>query len=132
MQVVTAAIVLREDSVLLARRAPGQKLAGMWEFPGGKVEGDESLPACLARELLEELGIAVSVGEVIAESIYKYGHGEICLVAMRTSIVAGEITPTVHDRVEWVRLRELLQHSLAPADVPIAEALLATRNESEE
>lgn len=131
MQVVTAAIVLREDTVLLARRAPGQKLPGMWEFPGGKVEGDESLPTCLARELLEELGISVSVGEVFAESIYKYGHGEIRLVAMHADIVAGEIGPTVHDRVEWVSLGDILNYCLAPADVPIAVALVDAASSQE-
>jgi 8-oxo-dGTP diphosphatase len=123
MLVVTAAIILRGDAVLLARRAPGQKLAGMWEFPGGKVEGDESLPACLERELLEELGVTVSVGDVFAESIYKYGNGEIRLVAMCAEIAAGTLTLAVHDRVEWVPLRNLQGYDLAPADIPIARKL---------
>ena len=68
---VTAAIILRDDRVLLARRSSGQKLAGFWEFPGGKVEAGETPESCLARELEEELGIGVHVGRKFAESLHQ-------------------------------------------------------------
>jgi 8-oxo-dGTP diphosphatase len=61
---VAAAIIQKEDCILLARRSPGEKLAGFWEFPGGKVENGESPEECLARELREELGIGVKWCEV--------------------------------------------------------------------
>ena len=68
MKIVTAAIVQDNGRYLIARRRLGEKLAGMWEFPGGKVEFGESLPECLKRELMEELGVKADVGEVLAES----------------------------------------------------------------
>ena len=73
---VTAAIILRDDRVLLARRSSGQKLAGFWEFPGGKVEAGETPESCLARELEEELGIGVHVGRKFAESLHQYRSRE--------------------------------------------------------
>lgn len=124
MKLVTAAVIRRNDAILLARRQPGQKLAGYWEFPGGKVEEGETLPACLQREMVEELGVEVQIGEVVATSDYVYAHGAIHLVALETSILSGELRPTVHDQVAWVPLAQLLQYRLAPADIPIAEALV--------
>lgn len=68
MKTVTAAIVVRDRHVFLARRAVDQKLAGFWEFPGGKLEGDETLRECLVRELREELGVSSTAGTVLRES----------------------------------------------------------------
>ncbi len=65
MTTVTCAIIEKEGKILLARRAVGQKLAGKWEFPGGKVEDGESPEECLKRELEEEFGIQVEVGAFI-------------------------------------------------------------------
>ena len=87
MKAVTAAIIQSGDSFLIARRAPGEKLAGFWEFPGGKVEPNETLQECLERELKEELGLTVRAGDVITESAYHYEHGSINLVAISASIV---------------------------------------------
>lgn len=125
LKIVTAAIIRRGDTVLLARRQPGQKLAGYWEFPGGKVEEGESLAACLQREIAEELGVQVAVGAVVATSDYVYAHGAIRLVAMATTILSEELHPTVHDQLAWVPVQQLRHYRLAPADIPIAEALLA-------
>ncbi len=126
METVTAAVIVQGGRVLIARRRPGEKLAGMWVFPGGKVERGETLEDCLARELREELGLIVSVGPVLAESIYHYEHGSIRLVAMQTVVRDGTINLSVHDRAEWVYLRDLTSFSLAPADIPIADRLKET------
>lgn len=123
MKTVTAAIIVKDGYVLATRRASGQSLAGHWEFPGGKVEPGETLAQCLARELKEELGLDVSVGEVIAESEYHYDHGAIRLIALRTEILEGTITLTVHDEAKWVLPTKLEDLQLAPADIPIARAL---------
>ena len=63
-KIVTAAIVLQDNKVLLTRRALGQSLEGYWEFPGGKVEEGESLQECLKREIFEELGVQVMLGNI--------------------------------------------------------------------
>lgn len=87
MKAVTTAIIQSGDSFLIARWATGEKLAGFWEFPGGKVEPNETLQECLERELKKELRLTVRAGDVIAESAYHYEHGSINLVVISASIV---------------------------------------------
>jgi 8-oxo-dGTP pyrophosphatase MutT (NUDIX family) len=71
MQNVTAAVIYNNGKVLLTRRAPGEKHAGWWEFPGGKIEEGETPEQCLARELTEELGIETVIGRLAAESVFE-------------------------------------------------------------
>jgi 8-oxo-dGTP diphosphatase len=125
MKTVAAAIILREQDVLLARRGPLEQLAGYWEFPGGKVEPGESLADCLQRELREELGVDAVIGDVVAESTYRYDHGSFLLVGMRTHLKSTNIRLTVHDQATWVPVTDLLSYALAPADIPIAAAIVA-------
>jgi 8-oxo-dGTP diphosphatase len=121
-RVVTAAIIRRVDCVLLARRSPGEKLAGSWEFPGGKVEAGETPEGSLARELLEELGIGVRIGGRVAESSYEYEHGTFRVIAYLVDWISGEPSPNVHDRLEWVKIDDLTSYQLLPADIPINRA----------
>ncbi len=121
--IVTAAILRRRKAVLLTRRAPGEKLAGLWEFPGGKVHAGETPEECLARELLEELSLTCSVGPKVAESDYRYDHGAFTIVAYEAEILSGSMALTVHDKAEWAAIGKLLDYELAPADIPIAEAV---------
>lgn len=122
MQDVTAAIVVNEaGEVLLARRAPGEKHAGSWEFPGGKVEANETPEECLVREMLEECGIHVGINGFVAESVYLTSGGGIRLLAYRCEILAGNLTMSVHDAYRWVVPSELYTYNLLPADVPIAK-----------
>jgi mutator protein MutT len=88
--VVTAAIIQRKEYVLLARRSPGEKLAGFWEFPGGKVEDGETPEACLARELDEERRITVRIGAKCVESLHQYDHGSFRIVAYFVEWLAGD------------------------------------------
>ena len=125
MKNVTAAIIQRDDKYLLARRAPGQNLAGYWEFPGGKVEADETFEDCLARELMEELNLETQVLDHFCDSVYHYDKGSINLVAYRVQILGGEMTLSVHDQVDWFKPQEMLTLNLAPADIPIAKRLVA-------
>jgi 5-methylcytosine-specific restriction protein A len=124
MKIVAAAIIRRDTSFLVARRSEGQKLAGFWEFPGGKLEARETLQACIERELLEELGVRSVAGPVLVESHYEYEHGEILLKAIDTRLVDENFTLSVHDEVCWLSAHQILRLNLAPADIPIAEFLL--------
>lgn len=121
MITVTAAIIREKDSILIARRKPGQRLAGYWEFPGGKIEEGETLQACLKREIFEEFGWNIQIGEIVATNIHSYERGDIYLVAMEALILSGTPVLTVHDKMEWVPVARLLEYQLAPADIPIAE-----------
>jgi len=123
MKDVTAAIIIQNNQVLLTRRAPGEKHAGGWEFPGGKVEPGESPETCLRRELLEELEIETTIGDKLTESIHTYETGAIRLLAYRATILSGSLRLHVHDEYQWVSVAKLTQYKLLPADVPIAEYL---------
>ena len=122
---VAAAIIVQEGCVLLARRQPGASLAGFWEFPGGKMEKGESPQQCLQRELREELEITAEVGPVIAENIHYYEDKTVHLLALKTTILTGIPQKKVHDRVAYISLHHLLSMKLAPADIPIAAAIIA-------
>ena len=123
MREVSAAIIIRDQKVLMARRAAGESLAGFWEFPGGKREADETISDCLIREIREELALNIKVLGEFGVSDYQYPGGEIRLIGLLAEIKNGEISMTVHDAVEWIELRKVLDYKLAPADIPLAEKL---------
>ena len=127
---VVAAAVVKNGRVLAVRRAPGQKLEGKWEFPGGKVEVGETDGAALSRELREELGIFGEAGAFVGESEFRYAFGDVRLRLYYFAWQSGEIALTVHDHMDWVTPVDLEAVDFAPADVPLA-ALLADRMERE-
>lgn len=129
MKLVTAAIIYKGNTVLITRRGSKEKLAGYWEFPGGKIEEGETPQECLQRELFEELGVRAKADKIIAESEYHYEHGSFRLLAMLTSIEEDTFSLKVHDKVEWVPLQYLLQYKLAPADIPIARVIMERNGE---
>jgi 8-oxo-dGTP diphosphatase len=124
MQIVTAAVIEKGGRILIARRKKGDRMEGMWEFPGGKPEGNESPEECLARELREEFGIETQIGEFLVSSPYEYPHLAIELLAYRATYIAGEFKLNDHDEIRWVLPSELLRYDLAGADVPVAEVLM--------
>ena len=124
MKEVSAAIVVDNETVLLARRNPDDKLAGIWEFPGGKVEANETPQQCLERELQEELGVSSTAGDVFLESVFEYDHGKFKIIAMYTDLHSKVFTLSSHDKAEWVPTTELLNYKLLPADIPIAEKII--------
>jgi len=125
---VAAAVILDGTRALVARRAEGQALAGHWEFPGGKIENWETPQECVEREMFEEFGVRAKAGAVLLETSHVYPNVALELVAVLASIVDGTLTPTVHDKAEWVDIEDLSRRKLAPADKPIADRLLALLN----
>jgi 8-oxo-dGTP diphosphatase len=123
MKDVTAAIIIKEGKVLIARRALGENHAGGWEFPGGKIEPGETPEQCLKRELFEELSIDTKIKGFFAESVYEYSTGSIRLLAYFADILRGDIGLSVHDQIEWAEPGHLLDYNLLPADLPIAVKL---------
>lgn len=120
---VTAAVIRKNGNVLIAQRASGQHLEGLWEFPGGKIENGETPEACLKRELFEEFGIDVSIGRFIAESCFCYNHKNIWLLAYEVEYLDGNFSLNAHSQISWVGLDQLANYSFAPADIPILEEL---------
>lgn len=118
---VTAAIIEKNGKVLSARRKSSSHLAGYWEFPGGKLEDDETPEECLVRELAEEFGITTSVGEFVGESTYDYGEKIVRLLAYRVDHISGEFQLFDHDELCWLALEELECVEWAPADIPLVQ-----------
>ena len=121
---VAAAIIKDKDKILIARRKGGKHLEFKWEFPGGKVDEDETEVEALKRELKEEFSIDTLVRDFVAESLFKYDHININLRAYLTEIVAGEIELNDHDKIAWVNPNQLSSFDFAPADLPIIDSIL--------
>ena len=129
MIVVAAALVDAEARVLLQQRAPGRAMAGLWEFPGGKVEPGERAEAALVRELFEELGIAVA-GEALQPAAFASAdNGGRHMLLLLYLCRAWEGTPQALDAsaLRWLRPSEMRALPMPPADEPLVgwlEALL--------
>lgn len=120
---VTAAILVKDNRILIAKRGPDSRLADKWEFPGGKIESHETPEQCLKREMKEEFDIDVSVGEYLGSSIYHYDHISIELLAFRTRWEGGEIDLKDHDEFQWILPEEIVRFNFAPADRVFIEKL---------
>lgn len=131
--VVVGAAILNDANqptkMLAARRKAPKSLAGFWEFPGGKVEDNESYMAGVIREASEELGVAIEILNLItapSELGWPLDNG-MNMHVYTAVITAGEPRPLIeHDRLEWVELNESELHALEwiPADRPIIDAIL--------
>ena len=121
---VVAAILQKEDKILIARKKQGKPLAGYFEFPGGKIEEGETPEESLIRELMEEMIIKIAVKEYIGESVYDYGNNKvISLLGYTAEIIDGEIKLSDHDIYEWVTLEQINNYKIAPADIPLINKL---------
>jgi 8-oxo-dGTP diphosphatase len=123
---VAAAVIERRAAdgameFLLGQRAPGTFYPGYWEFPGGKVEPGETPEESLKRELLEELGIDVAVGEQLGVCPFRVGEAPMELLVYRTRIVSGKIVCHDHDEVRWVEPGELGRYDLTDPDRRVVE-----------
>lgn len=131
MITVTAAIIEKAHTILVARKCAGLHLAGCWEFPGGKLEENETPEECLTRELMEEFGIRCVVGEYMGESIFDYGSKTIRLLGYMVRHLSGEFTLNDHDAIRWLTPEELANSLTelpwAPADIPLVQAIAARR-----
>lgn len=123
---VLCGLILKEHQILICRRKPEKSLGGYWEFPGGKLEEGETYEECLARELQEELNLMVKVKNHFKTVIHQYDQKTIELISYICEIEYAEIILVDHDQIEWIEVQELLKWNLAPADIPIAEALIET------
>ncbi len=120
---VTAAVLRRGQSVLIAQRPVGGLLGGMWEFPGGKRERGETLEACLRRELREELGVTVRVGPRLGVFRHAYSHFRVTVYAYECTLRRGEPQPREHRRLRWAAVQALGRFPMGKVDRAIAKAI---------
>ncbi|NUS39215.1 MAG: Nudix family hydrolase [Lysobacter sp.] len=124
VEVVAGVITDVRGRILLARRTEGRDLAGLWEFPGGKVEAGESPEAALARELHEELGIEVELGAALIAVPQRYPHKRLRLDVRRIARWHGSARGHEGQALAWVPPRKLPDYPMPPADRPVVAALL--------
>lgn len=130
MTVVAAALIDGEGRILLQRRAPGRQMAGLWEFPGGKVERGEIPEAALARELAEELGIEVAAEDLVPACFASapVGPRHMTLLLYLCRRWRGEPAALDASALAWLRLAEMRPGEMPPADaplIPMLDALIA-------
>lgn len=121
---VVGAVIVRDQTILCAQRGTGP-LAGQWEFPGGKIEADETPEQALEREISEELGCRVLVGERITTTRYEYYFAVVTLTTFFCQLVEGQPAITEHLAVRWVPPFLLDQLDWASADIPAVELIQA-------
>ena len=127
MIVVAAALVDKDGRVLLQQRAPGRVMAGLWEFPGGKLEPAELPEAALVRELQEELGIDADTASLTPAAFASAPLGErhLLLLLYICREWRGEPRPLDAAALQWVRPEEMLALPMPPADKPLIGLLEA-------
>jgi 8-oxo-dGTP diphosphatase len=121
--IVTAAIVRHQGRVLVTQRPATARHGGLWEFPGGKLEADETPVAALQRELLEELDLPVTVGEIFAVIHHRYDWGAVLILAYDCAAVHTRIRNLQVAAHRWLLPAELSALPFLPADLPLIERL---------
>jgi 8-oxo-dGTP diphosphatase len=125
---VAACVLLDGDGrILIAKRPPGRSLAGLWEFPGGKVEPGESPEHALVRELAEELGIEIAAADLapLTFASHAYPDFHLLMPLFLCRRWRGEVRPHEGQELLWVIPAELVSYAMPPADEPLKAVLPA-------
>jgi A/G-specific adenine glycosylase len=128
---VAAAVIRRNGTVLIARRPARGLLGGLWEFPGGKQQAGEDLPACLKREIREELEVEIAVGAPLGMYRHGYTHFHVTLHAFECALLAGEPRPVEASDLRWVPPADLGGFPMGKIDRQISRSLLGSQSEGE-
>ena len=116
MIVVVAGIIYKNNKFLIAQRNLNKSQGGLWEFPRGKVEKDESYERALIREIEEELNADIEVNEYIGESIYQYPEKDIKLIFYKAKLLSDRIELLEHESYKWITKDEKDKYEFAGAD----------------
>jgi 8-oxo-dGTP diphosphatase len=122
---VVGAAIVRDGRCLAAQRGPDMRLPGKWEFPGGKVEDGEDPRSALAREVREELGLEIEVGELLGTGRDDGGESAVRLDVYLATLAGGELRLLEHGDVRWLAPAELDSVDWAAADRPVLPLLHA-------
>ena len=121
---VAAGLINQDGRYLIARRKSGVHLAGLWEFPGGKMEIGKTEQECLKRELLEELGTSVEVGNYVCSSFFLHNNDQVEMRAFFMHIFTEPFILYEHQQIKWVKKEEVLLYEFPDPDIPIIQAIL--------
>lgn len=120
---VAAALIFCDGKLLIAQRHAKVHLGGLWEFPGGKREDNETFEECLAREIREELGVKISVGEPFEEIIHAYPEKTVRLKFFICKLIRGEPQPLGCAALKWIEKSELGDYKFPSADAQLLQKL---------
>jgi len=120
---VSAALIFRDGKLLITQRHAKAHLGGRWEFPGGKREAGETFEQCLAREIREELGVEIAVGELFEEISHDYPEKSVHLKFFLCKLLSGEPEPLDCAAVKWIDKAGLDAHEFPAADAQLLEKL---------
>lgn len=127
VEVVCAVIRNDEGKIFCCKRGPGRALEGYWEFPGGKVEPNETHEETIVREIKEELKTTIEPLKYIGVSNHEYTDLEkpfsITMYAYECKLIEGELELTEHTEKKWVKVEDLKNINFAAADLPIVELI---------
>ena len=121
---VAAGLVFRDGKLLITKRPEGSHLAGLWEFPGGKREANETIERCLHRELKEELGIEVALGQALESVTHKYSVMTVQITFFLARLAKGEPRAIECAGLEWVTRENLAKFQFPPADQRLISRLV--------
>lgn len=123
-KIIGVAVIWNDrGQILIDRRRPEGLMGGLWEFPGGKVEPGETIEACIKREILEELGIAIEVGDHLITIHHTYSLFHVTLNVYHSRHKSGEPQPIECDEIRWVTVDELDRYEFPSANIHIINAL---------
>ncbi len=125
MTEVTCAIIIENSMVLATRRSSAMPHPLKWEFPGGKLKGEESPEACITREILEELGVEIIPQQVLLPVIHHYDTGSVKLIPVVCNILKGVLSLSEHQEYKWLRCEELEGMDWLEADLGVVEMIRA-------
>ena len=123
INVVAAVIKDENEKILITQRNLKKAQGGLWEFPGGKIEPNETRENAIVREIKEELDIDIEVKSYLSEKVFNYPEKDINLIALECKKIRGEIKLLEHEDYKWVSKNELDNFQFAPADVFIVERI---------
>lgn len=119
---VVAALIKKNNNVLIARRSTGdENVLGKWEFPGGKVEPNETEGHAIEREIKEEFELDIKANKYITNNVCEYPTKIVDLRLYECEYISGEFKLHDHSEYKWVNINELLNYDLALADIPLAK-----------
>lgn len=123
INVVAAVIKDENEKILITQRNLKKAQGGLWEFPGGKIEPNETRENAIVREIKEELDIDIEVKSYLSEKVFNYPEKDINLIALECKKISGEIKLLEHEDYKWVSKKELENFQFAPADLFIVERI---------
>ena len=124
IDVLCGLIFNSQNKLLITRRGSGD-FKGKWEFPGGKLEKDETEKECLKREILEELNIEIDVKSFFMRNNHCYPKFTVELISYISLFNVGEIKLVDHDKYEWVEIQKLKEYDFLDGDIPIIDNILS-------